>query len=98
MATTDHQQLGSSSYVGQGREPRVDERRVQHSGMAAATRESGVRQKISDDRPDPWRTFQPNDAGVAGWFWNVESDRGRSLITRLLCPLAQSARQLRSGG
>ncbi len=54
-------------------------------------------QKISDGRPDPWRTFQRNDAGMAGWFWNVEGHHRRSLLTGLLCSDAQSSRKLWPG-
>src|ERR1700736_104199 len=65
--------------------------------MAFPARESRVRQKISNGRADPWRTFRRHDTRLAGLFLKVASDNCRSLVTRLLCSLAKSARQLRPG-
>ena len=98
MASTDGQQRWLASELGQSGKHRVDERRVQHSGLASAASENRFRQKISDGRAYPRRTVQRDDIRVAGFVWNVACDHRCAFHPRLLRAASQSARQLRPGG
>src|SRR6266480_8033914 len=97
MASAYSQQFRAIADMGQSREPRLDERWLQHSGLASPTHSSGVRQEISHGRSHPWRTFKRRDTGVARFVWNVESHYRRSIITRLLRADAESSWKLRPG-